>query len=226
MWQALRTELQPLGLEVVTVALDVDPEAARPCIEAAKPEHPSLIDRAHLVDELFGIVNVPNSIWIDEHGTIVRPVEASHVQESALKRGELDPLTLPPRMRGLANSITRDVPAYLGALRDWAEHGADSVWALDPHEVVARSTPRSPDSARAAAHFELGEHLHRLGQTESAQRHWRQAHRLDPENWTYKRQAWQLVDPGRQGPTEVYDSSWMDDIEARGPENYYPPLAR
>ena len=77
MWQGLRTELQPLGLEVVTVALDVDPEAARRFIEAAAPEHPSLIDRAHLVDELFGIVNVPNSVWIDEQGVIVRPVEVS-----------------------------------------------------------------------------------------------------------------------------------------------------
>ena len=60
MWQALRTELEPLGVEVVTVALDVDPEAARRFIERAKPEHPALIDTSHLVDELFGIVNVPN----------------------------------------------------------------------------------------------------------------------------------------------------------------------
>ena len=75
MWQALRNELHPKGLEIVTVALDVDPEAARAWIEQTKPNHPSLIDSAHRVDELFGVVNVPNGVWIDENGTIVRPVE-------------------------------------------------------------------------------------------------------------------------------------------------------
>ena len=58
-WQELRTELHPLGLEIVTVALDSGgADAARPWIEAARPTHPTLIDRAHLVDEAFGIVNV------------------------------------------------------------------------------------------------------------------------------------------------------------------------
>jgi hypothetical protein len=66
-WQALRTELHPKGLEIVTVALDTGgAEAARPWIEAARPEHPSLIDQAHITDELFGFVNVPNGVWIDE----------------------------------------------------------------------------------------------------------------------------------------------------------------
>ncbi len=223
MWQALRTELQPLGLEVVTVALDVDPEAARPYIEAAKPEHPSLIDRAHLVDELFGIVNVPNSIWIDEHGTIVRPVEVSNVQGSSVGSGRTDPKSLSPAVRELSSGLRYEHEAYIAALRDWAAKGAESTWALDPHEVIARSTPRSTETAQAAAHFELGEHLHRHGETKAAQHHWREAHRLAPDNWTYRRQAWQLVDPS-QGRTEVYEGSWADDVRASGPENYYPPL--
>jgi hypothetical protein len=223
-WQALRAELHPLGLEVVTVALDVDPGAARPFVEAARPEHPSLVDRAHLVDELFGIVNVPNSVWIDEDGVLVRPVEASNVQASALAAGKIDPETLGPQMTELVRGIRRDHEAYLAALRDWAANGPDSVWALEPHEVVARSTPRSAETARAAAHFELGEHLHRSGNVEAARRHWREAHRLAPGNWTYKRQAWQFVDPWRQGPTEVYEGSWVGDVAAAGAENYYPPL--
>ena len=35
-------------------------EAAGPWIDPAKPEHPSLIDEAHLLDELLGVVNVPD----------------------------------------------------------------------------------------------------------------------------------------------------------------------
>jgi hypothetical protein len=223
-WQVLREELHPLGVEVVSVALDVDPEAARPFIESAAPKHPSLIDCAHLVDELFGIVNVPNSVWIDEQGIIVRPVEVSNVQESAVKRGAIDSKSFPAEMRALVRGIKRDHEAYIAALRDWSAKGAESQWALDPHEVIARSTPRTADSARAAAHFELGEHLHRAGKITAAQLHWREAHRLSPENWTYKRQAWQLVDPGVQGRTEIYDGSWADDVAAQGAENYYPPM--
>jgi hypothetical protein len=75
-WQALRTELHPKGLEIVTVGLDVGGiDATRQFVEAAVPDHPSLVDEAHLLDELFGIVNVPNGVWIDEDGVIVRPVE-------------------------------------------------------------------------------------------------------------------------------------------------------
>ena len=206
------------------MALDVDPDVARPWIEAASPEHPSLIDRSHLVDELFGIVNVPNSVWIDEEGTIVRPVEVATVQASELASGKLKLDDIDEDRREPSRRIKCDHDAYLAALRDWVANGSDSVWALEPHEVVARSTPRSPDSARAAAHFELGEYLHRLGDTTAAQHHWRETHRLAPENWTYKRQAWELVDPGRQGPTDVYEGSWVGDVMESGPENYYPPL--
>ena len=34
----------------------------RPWIEAAHLEHPSLIDHAHVLDELFGITNVPTAV--------------------------------------------------------------------------------------------------------------------------------------------------------------------
>ena len=76
MWQALREELHPKGVEIVTIALDVrGADAARPYIEAAQPAHPALIDSAHVCDDLLGIVNVPSSVWIDEQGMIVRPAE-------------------------------------------------------------------------------------------------------------------------------------------------------
>jgi len=53
-WQELREELHPRGLEIVTVALDTDGDLALPWIEQAKPTHPSLIDRTHVVGELLG----------------------------------------------------------------------------------------------------------------------------------------------------------------------------
>ena len=74
MWQAFRDEVKDMGVEVVTVGIDTaGPEACRAFIEAANPEHPSLIDEHHRVAELFGVVNIPNAVWIDEDGMIVRP---------------------------------------------------------------------------------------------------------------------------------------------------------
>jgi hypothetical protein len=228
-WQELRNRLHPKGLEVVTVALDVHPEAARPFIEDAKPEHPSLIDQAHVTDELFGIVNVPNGVWIDEDGMIVRPAEPAFPGHNPVMDSirNVDLSTLPPEAAEMmleARKIKTDPAAYLAMLEDWVEHGASSRHALTPDEVVRRSAPREHDEAIAAAHFELGEHLHRSGKHEAAIPHWRESHRRHPSNWTYKRQAWELEDPMRQGRTEHYDGSWFDDVKKIGAENYYPPL--
>jgi tetratricopeptide (TPR) repeat protein len=228
-WQALRSELHPQGVEIVTVALDVDAGAPGEFIAAAHAEHPSLIDQAHVMDELFGVVNVPNGVWIDEDGVIVRPAEPAHPGRNDFTESfrTVDLSTLPPDIADVlreARKIRSDPEVYPAMLRDWAEHGAASRFALTPDEVVRRSRRRSPDAAMAAAHFELGQHLHAMGDHDGAIPHWRQAHRLDPENWTYKRNAWNFEDPVRQGHTDVYDGSWYEDIKKIGAENYYPPI--
>ena len=225
MWQELRAELFPLGLEIVTVALDMDIEAARRSIAAAQQEHPSLIDQAHVVDEAFGIVNVPSGVWIDEEGIIVRPPETAYPRRPAfLDRPIPADATPEQRTRIMAVRALRvDAETYVAALRDWARHGAASRFALAPEEVLRRSQPRPIAEATAAAHFELGQQLHRTGQTAAAVEHFRAAHRLHPANWTYKRQAWSLIDPA-QGPNAVYDGDWLSDVQKIGAENYYPPL--
>jgi hypothetical protein len=103
------------------------------------------------------------------------------------------------------------------------EHGAASVYALSPEEVVRKSAPRPAAVAEAAAEFELGQHLHHAGHVDDARAHFRAAHRLQPDNWTYKRNAWELVSPGIQGPTDFYDGDWLSDIKTAGPERYYAP---
>ncbi len=113
--------------------------------------------------------------------------------------------------------------AYVAALRDWVEHGAASRYALSPEEVLERSAPRPPELAQAAASFALGQHLHRHGRPERAVHWFRESHRLAPDNWTYRRQAWTFADPG-QGPTDVYEGSWLVDVQRSGAENYYAPL--
>lgn len=215
------------------------PETLRPYIEAANPTHPSLVDLDHRLAERFGVLNIPAGIWIDEQGTIVRPAEPAFPGiKPSLNAG--DPDKLPRRMRDVlaeAAKIRTDPEAYAEALRDWAALGADSRFALTADEVVARSGRRDDEAARAAAHFDLAGHLHRTGDSEGAVRHYREAHRLQPENLSYKRQAWSLAAPGAgpferfwQGPVEgredewPYESDWLTEVREIGAENYYPPL--
>ena len=228
MWQALREELRPEGVEVVTVALDVGgAEAAGPWIDAARPRHPALIDADHRLVELLGIWNVPMGVWIDEAGGLVRPPEVAHPGTSVL-RDMMVEHGIPPDAPELLLEILSETAKirvkperYAEALRDWAAHGAESRFALAPEEVVERSRPRDVRASSAAAHFELGQFLFRDGEQGAARAHFREAHRLDPGNWSYKRQAWSFENE-LQGPSEHYDSDWLRDVRAFGPENYYP----
>ena len=124
---------------------------------------------------------------------------------------------------GLARHIQMQPKEYVAALRDWGAKGSASDYALPPAEVIARSGPRGKPEAQAAACFELGTFLWDSGRRDLAPRHWREAHRLQPANWTYKRQAWSLADPF-QGPTDLYDSCWVEDVKKIGAENYSPPV--
>jgi hypothetical protein len=223
-WQELREELWPSGLEIVTVALDAGGAAtAAPWIEKAAPRHPSLIDREHITGALFGIVNVPSGVWIDERGTIVRGPEPAHPRRPTYKDRVAPPDATPQQRERIevVRALHVEAERYVAALRDWVAHGARSRFALSPDEVVRRSRPRSIDEATAAAHFAIGQALHDAGAREDATAHFREAHRLQPTNWTYRRDAWSLSGPEHE---TVYGTSWMDEVKREGVENYYPAL--
>jgi len=220
-WQALREELHPRGLEVVTVALDAAGVAtAGPWIEKAGARHPSLIDREHALDALFGIVNVPSGVWIDERGTIVRPPEPAHPSRPAYKDRVVPPDATPEQRERIevVRALTVENERYVAALRDWVANGARSRYSLSPDEVVRRSRPRPVGEAEAAAHFALGRALHEAGERDDAIAHFREAHRLQPTNWTYRRDAWSLSTP------DLYGTSWLDEVKREGVANYYPRL--
>jgi hypothetical protein len=223
-WQDLRTELRPHGLEIVTVALDArGSETAGPWIAKAAAEHPSLIDEAHVVDARFGVVNVPSGIWIDEAGVIVRPPEPAHPRRPAyLDRAVPADASSAERERiELVRALHVEAERYVAALRDWVHNGRESRYALSPDEVVRRSRPRPIDEATAAAHFALGQALYARGAQAAGIEHFRNAHRLHPTNWTYRRDAWSLSGADREA---VYGTSWVDEVKRQGVENYYPPL--
>jgi hypothetical protein len=235
-WQALHLELSPAGLSIVTVALDTNIEAARPFAEAAHPTHPSLIDPAHQLVELFGFTNIPFGLWVNEQGVIVRPSDVAFVpaqqrsgidNESWRRQEEITRAaraSMTPERRDTLQKMTAGIDRtgrYVDAVRDWVANGPASRYALSPDEVVERSRPRPVEFGLAAAEFELAQHLHLAGFGIDAVPHFKEAHRLDPTNWSYLRQALALADP-EWGP--VYERDMMSELAIVGADTFYPPL--
>lgn len=226
MWQAVYEELVGANFLLVTVALDTNVEAARgPALEANQT-HPSLVDPSFRMVELFGITNVPFGIWIDEAGTIVRPAEHAPVPRApgAPNPAAAAAANMPEEQRRIitAMSATNVEPErYVEAVRDWVANGAASRFVLSPAIVVERSRPRPPEAAAAAAHFELGQHLHRTGSPRDAVAHFSRAHELDPTNWSYQRQARTLADPAWG---QVYERDLFAEVGRVGPETWRPAL--
>ena len=210
----------------MTVALDIDIDLARPWNTLAAPTHPTLVDTTHVTNAAFGFTNIPMAVWIDENGMLVRPAEAASIERSPLRDMEI-PEGLPEQLSKVMHAVKAipdDAEAYRAAILDWVVNGSSSRFAMTPDEVIERSRPHSDDEARARACFELGEFLRRTGHPESAVAWWKEAHRLDPQNLVYKRQAWTLVTTPAgaseydlmQGPNDVYDSNLVDEVSGEG----------
>ncbi|MEO8605040.1 MAG: TlpA disulfide reductase family protein [bacterium] len=175
-WQQLYAELKDYGFVVITVALDKSLEDARPWIEAAQAAHPSLVDTEHRLADLYGMVNVPTVVWIDEAGRIVRPNAAAFGSE-------------------IFKDLTGfDSPAFLDAVRAWVKNGTG---ALSADEARQQLMLPSPDEQLAKAHFGLGWHLHQAGRGEAAARHFARAGELSPDDFTVRRAAMPIqgIDP-------------------------------
>ena len=174
---------------------------AGPWITAAHPTYTALIDEKHLVSKLYNMVNVPTGVWIDEHGKIVRPNEVAFVDDR------------------FKNFSGLDSAPYLNALRDWVEKGDKSIYVMSEQRLREKLTVNNSDIALAAAEFGLGEHLYKSGHLTEAIVHFKEAQRLNPKSWNYKRQAYALSDAERD-----YGTTFTDEVEkAGGSKVYYSP---
>lgn len=189
-------------------------EGAGEWIRAAAPTYPCLIDRRHTVAELFGMVNVPMVVWIDEHGTVVRPAEVAGASEEF--RTELDRAagTMPEYA---AAAGRRAKQAYCAALRSWV---LDGSYALAPAEARRRLRLPGAAEALAATHARLADLLWEAGDGTGARRHFAEASRLVPESWCFRRQAWNLEDD-----PPLADSRFWAAVDALAPGAFYPQPA-
>ena len=201
----LYQELKAKNFEIISVAQDTGgAKDAGPWITAAKPEYTALVDEQQIVTRKYGMVNVPTAVWIDEQGRIVRPNEVAFIDD---------------RFKSFTNM---ESAPYIDAIRDWATKGAKSVYVLSEAELKARLKPQSDDRPndrlKADAEFALAEHLYKQGKGVDAIPHFKEAQRLDPDNWNYKRQAWALSDADRD-----YGTNFRKEVQKLNGKPYYEP---
>jgi len=201
-WQAFYQQQKDKNLEIISVAQDTGGvKDAGQWITAAHPTFTALIDEKHLVSKLYNMVNVPTGVWINERGRIVRPNEVAFVDD------RFKPFT------GM------DSAPYLNALKDWLEKGSKSEYAMSEDQLKQKLNSQDPNIALGVAEFGLGEQLYKSGHGAEAIPHFKEAQRLNPKSWNYKRQAWALGDAKKD-----YGTTFKDEVDKIGGSKlYYPP---
>lgn len=181
------------------MALDKSVEDARPWIEAAQPTHPSLIDVHYRLADLYGFVNVPTVVWIDERGRIARPNDVAFGSD---------------RFRSITGI---DSEKHIAALRAWVKGTAP---ARPEAEVRALQTLPTADEQAARAHFGLALWLAERGRSDAAEPHFVRAGELAPHDFTIRRGSLPIrgVDP--MGPE--FGRMLREWVRAGNP--YYRPL--
>lgn len=179
----MQEELGDDGLTVIGVAIDDSPEDVRPW---AEPVHfPVLIDPNHLLTELYAISNVPTVIWIDEEDRIVRPNGVAFGTDTFK---EFTGVEAGPHMEAVRRWVrTGDVP-------------------IDPAEARQAVGDLTEDEVLARLHFRVAAQARRQGDDGAAQRHFEEAGRLAPYDWTIRRATMPLVgdDPFGQKFFDMY----------------------
>ena len=150
---------------------------------------------------LYGMVNVPTAVWIDEKGRIARPNETAFIDNRFTS------------MHGI------DAAPYLNALRDWLARGEKSIYVMNAEQLRQHMRPPNADHLLADANFKVAQYLVSIGHNSEAIPYFKTAQKLQPESWNYKRQAWLLADPEKD-----YGTNFMKEVRALNGKPYYQPL--
>ena len=191
-------ELGTDQLQVVAVALDDDPADVAPFVDGITL--PVLIDRDHLLSELYAISNVPTVVWIDEQGGIVRPNGVAFGTDVFID------------FTGVA------AEHHMNEIRAWVSEGAVPLAAEQAQYAV---DDLSEDELSARLLFRLAAHARRSDRPEDADRLFAEAGELAPFDFTIQRASMPLrgVDPFGDEFFALY-GAWE---EAGSPYHGLPP---
>jgi hypothetical protein len=210
-WQQLYSELRDRNFMVVAVAEESrGADHARPWIDQAKSDYWQLIDTEHRLEDLYNLVNVPQAVWIDEQGTIVRPPETAgstdHFRRMDLKTRTMSPKDQEERLAART--------AYMDAVRAWVTSGKHALSANTARATLPKVTP---EMAEARARFRLGVWLRANGRAAEGDRQMAEASRLYPDSWSMWRQAADLDEVGKASGPDFWKR-----VQALGDRPYYP----
>jgi len=155
-----------------------------------------------LLSSLYNMFNVPQAVWIDETGKIVRPVETG---------GSLD----------IARDFDQETRAqakltYYNAVGDWAVKGNASKFVLDLDETKKRIPAMTNDMALAHAKFQLGQYLRRNGRTSEAEAIFAESCELHPDSWNIYRETAERNERGLAAGDEFWEK-----VRSLGEKQYY-----
>ncbi|MCU1622013.1 MAG: Redoxin domain protein [Frankiales bacterium] len=180
-WKQLADELRADGLQIITVAVDEDVDAVKPWVQE---DLTTAVDPEHRLSDVFGIVNVPSTVWLDEQGRVVKPP------------------TIAPGDDQFIEFTKVDADQHHDALRSWARGG--------PAPVV--DDPADDEAVRQArAERRLAAWLHRHHHLELAEKHFQAAVALAPLDFSIRRSSMPLRGKDPFGPEffELWEE-WSD----------------
>jgi hypothetical protein len=158
-----------------------------------------LVDEKHTVATLYGMVNVPTGVWIDERGKMVRPNEVAFIDNRYKS------------MHGI------DAQPYLTGLLDWLDKGGNSVYAMSADKLREHLNQFTPQNLLADANFKMGQYLVSAGHAREAIAYFKTAQSLRPDDWNYKRNAWLFANPDKD-----YGTNFGKEVKALNGKPYYP----
>lgn len=125
---------------------------------------PPVLDPEHRLSDVFGVVNVPSTVWLDEDGRVAKPP------------------TIAPGDDQFKEFTEVDSTSHHEALRRWMSDG------VVPDERPER-TGDDADLRLARTERRLAAWLHREGRTEAAERHFEAAVARAPLDFSIRRSS-------------------------------------
>ncbi len=149
--------------------MDESPDDVRPWTDGIS--FPVLIDRDHLLTELYAISNVPTVLWLSEDDRIVRPNGVAFGTDT------------------FKDFTGAEAAPHLAAVKRWVREGEEPLGTQDAKDAVP---DLSEAEVLARLHFRVAVHARRHGRDDAAERHFERAAELAPNDWTIRRAAMPL----------------------------------
>ena len=152
-----------------------------------------MLDPEHRLSDVFGVVNVPSTVWLDEAGRVAKPP------------------TIAPGDDQFKDFTAVDSERHHEALRRWVREGVvpDSRAGDEPDDAVRQ----------ARAERRLAAWLHRDGRDEAARRHFDAAVRLAPLDFSIRRSS--MRNRGEDPFGQEFFELW-EEWSAAGRPGYQP----